>query len=89
MPAVFLYAGDGPWWLAPLLFFIPLILPNLLRPFTALGYLLGELLLPVSLLPGRWVAIICDTMPCTLHRTINSDWRGGLHCQGVHVMMAA
>jgi hypothetical protein len=53
MPAVFLYAGDGPWWLAPLLFFTPLILPNLMRPFTALGYLLGELLLPVRLLFGK------------------------------------
>jgi hypothetical protein len=56
MPAVFLYAGDGPWWLAPLLFFTPLILPNLMRPFTALGYLLGELLLPVSLLIGTKIA---------------------------------
>lgn len=60
MPAVFLYAGDGPWWLAPLLFFTPLILPNLMRPLTALGYLLGELLLPVSLLIGKCIANIRD-----------------------------
>ena len=53
---MFLYAGDGPWWLAPLLFFTPLILPNLMRPFTALSYLLGELLLPVSLSIGKCIA---------------------------------
>ncbi len=60
MPAVFLYAGDCPWWLAPLLFLTPLMLPNLMRPFTALGYLLGELLLPVRLLFGKWNANVRD-----------------------------
>lgn len=51
MPAVFFYAGGGPWWLAPLLFFAPLILQLqpalLLGPFVAFGWLLQELLLTV------------------------------------------
>ncbi len=49
MPVVFFYGGgNGPWWLAPLLFAIPLILqlePSIiLGPFAAIGWLLQEVL---------------------------------------------
>lgn len=52
MPAVFVYAGNGPWWLGPLLFLAPLVVqlePSLLLgPFAAFAWVLREVLQPVS-----------------------------------------